>query len=140
MFRPIPVSALLFAAFLSALTIGCAEDETPTTPTDPPTEVTEQFSGTLTPNGGHTHEFTIQRAGDVVARIDSLTPAEAVIGLSLGPLSVQACSAAVARDDATSNTSLAGTASTSGSFCLRVYDAGGTVTGPVEYSITVRHF
>lgn len=140
MLRAIPVSALLFAVLLSSLSIGCAEDETPTTPTDPPTEITEQLSGTLTPNGGITHEFTIERAGDVAARVDSLTPSDAVIGISLGPLSVQACSAAVARDNATSGTSLVGTASTSGRFCLRIYDAGGTLTGPVEYEISVRHF
>lgn len=140
MLRAIPVSALLFVVLLSALSLGCAEDETPTTPTDPPTEVTEQFLGTLTPNGGQTYEFTVQRAGDVAARIDALTPSEAVVGLSLGPLSVQACSAAVSRDDATSGTSLVGTASTAGRFCVRIYDAGGTLTGPVEFEVTVRHF
>ena len=137
MFRPIPVSALLFAALLSA---GCAEDELPTTPTDPPTEITEQFAGTLTANGGHTHTFAVQRAGDVTARIDSLVPSDAVVGISLGPVSVQACSAVITRDDATNNTSIAGTASSAGNFCLRVYDAAGSLTGPVDYSITVRHF
>lgn len=137
MFRPIPVAALLFAAVLAT---GCAEDETPTTPTDPPTEIAESFAETLTPNGGRTHIFTVQRAGDVVARIDALTPSDAVIGISLGPVSTQACSAAIARDNATANVSLSGTAATAGSFCLRVYDAGGSLTGPVEYSISVRHF
>jgi hypothetical protein len=137
MLRTIPVSALLFAALLFP---ACAEDDPPTAPTDPPTEIAEQFAGTLSRNGGITHEFSVQRAGDVSARIDALTPSEAVVGISLGPLSVQACSAAVARDDATSNTTLAGTASTTGRFCLRVYDASGSLAAPVDYSITVRHF
>lgn len=137
MLRAIPVPALLLAALLAA---GCADDDPPTAPTDPPTEITETFAGTLTRNGAHTHTFTVQRAGDVQARVDSLTPSEATIGISLGPVSVQACSAAIARDNATNNTTLVGTASVSGNFCLRVYDATGALEGPVDYSITVRHF
>src|SRR5687768_5544977 len=109
MYRSIPVSALMLAAVLVA---GCAEDDTPTAPTDPPVEITELFpaddpntpevdSGTLTRNGAATFTFIVQRAGDVTARIDSLEPADAVVGLSLGPASSQACTAAIARDNAT---------------------------------------
>ncbi|MNC89162.1 hypothetical protein D3C83_50640 [compost metagenome] len=76
----------------------------------------------------------------MVARIDSLTPGDATVGISLGPVSTQACSAAIARDNATANVSLSGTASTAGNFCLRVYDATGAIGGAVDYSITVRHF
>ena len=135
MYRSLTVSALLAAALVS----GCAEDELPTTPTDPPTEITEAINGTLTPNGGRTHQFTVQRAGDVTARIDSLTP-EATIGMTLGPMSVQACSAAVAQDNATATTTLVGTAGSAGTFCLRVFDSQGSLTGPVDYAITLRHF
>ena len=137
MYRSITVSALMLAAAL--VTAGCAEDDLPTTPTDPPTEITESIAGTLTPNGGRTHTFAVQRAGDVTARVDSLTPA-ATIGISLGPMSVQACSARVSQDNASATTTLAGQASSAGTFCLRVYDSQGTLTGPVAYAITLRHF
>jgi hypothetical protein len=136
MYRPITVSALMLAA---ALMSGCAEDDLPTTPTDPPTEISEAIAGTLTPNGGRTHTFTVQRAGDVSARIDSLTP-EATIGISLGPMSVQACSLSVAQDKATATTTIVGQASSAGNFCLRVFDSEGSLTGPVDYTITLRHF
>ena len=136
MYRPITVSALMLAA---ALVVGCAEDDLPTTPTDPPTAITQSITGTLTPNGGVTHTFTVERAGDVSARIDSLSP-EATIGISLGPMSVQACSLSVAQDSAVATTTIAGTASSAGSFCLRVFDSAGRLTSPVDYAITLRHF
>ena len=142
MYRSIPVSALILAAVLVA---GCAEDDTPTAPTDPPVEITETFPagddpGTLARNGAATFTFIVQRAGDVTARIDSLEPAEAVVGLSLGPASSQACTAAIARDNATLSTQITGTASTTGAFCVRIYDASGTLSGPVTYRLSVRHF
>jgi hypothetical protein len=145
MYRLIPVSALL-VMLAAVLIAGCAEDDTPTAPTDPPVAITDQFPApdqpplTLTPHGGVTHPFVVQRAGDVTVRIDVLEPAEAVIGISLGPLSAQACSAIIARDNATVGQSILGTATTTGSFCVRVYDAGGTLTAPVAYRISVQHF
>jgi hypothetical protein len=148
MYRPIPVSSRLYRNALTAFPVvliavliaGCAEDDIPTAPTDPPVEIQVLLEGTLTPNGGRTHEFVVQRAGNVSATITALTPTEAVVGMSLGPLSVQACTASVARDNATNGVTLTGTATSTGAFCLRVFDAGGTLTGPVDYAITLRHF
>src|SRR5688500_13995696 len=106
--------ALVAAAGLLA---GACDSDDPTGPTEPPpAEIVETFSGTLTPNGGVTHNFTVERQGQVSAQITSLTPSEAVIGVSLGPLSAQACSASVSRDSATNGTAITGTA-TVGSFC-----------------------
>jgi hypothetical protein len=137
MYRPIPLLALILAAGLAA---GCGDDDNPTAPTPiAPNPIFDTFEGTLTPNGGVTNTFVVQRAGEVSALI-ALTPAEAVVGLSLGPMSTQACSAAIARDNAMNATSILGAASTAGNFCVRVYDAGGTLTGPVAFTITVQHF
>lgn len=131
--------ALILAA---AATIACGDD-TPTGPTpEPPTEITDTFSGTLTPSGGVTHPFVVQRAGSVTARITSLDPTDAVIGLSIGPLSGQGCSQAIARDDANASdrSAITGSANTAGNFCVRVYDAAGTLRAPVTYAISVTHF
>ena len=129
----------MILALAAALTGACGDDD-PVTPTEPsPTEITEVFSGTLTPNGGFTHTFEVQRAGAATVRISGLEPSDAVIGLSMGPFSGQACVQQLARDNAVSGTSIAGSAS-SGAFCVRVFDAGGTLTGPVDYELTVTHF
>jgi hypothetical protein len=130
----------VFALILVAALPAACGDDPPTGPTpDPPTEIIEPFSGTLTPNGGITHTFVVQRAGAATVRVVALTPADAVIGLSMGPLSGQACSQTIARDDANSSTVLTGNAS-AGNFCVRVYDAAGSLTGPVNYELTVTHF
>ena len=129
----------MMLALAAALTGACGDDD-PATPTEPsPTEITEVFSGTLTVNGAVTHTFEVQRAGTATVRITSLDPSAAVIGLSMGPFTGQACVQQLARDNATSGASIAGSAS-SGAFCVRVYDAGDTLTGPVSYELTVTHF
>ena len=137
MYRPNLLLALIVTTGL--FTAACDSDD-PITPTEPePIPVEALFGGTLTPNGGVTHTFNVQRQGQVTAQLTSLTPDGAVIGLSIGPQSSLACSATVAQDNAKSGTTLVGTASV-GNFCVRVFDAAGSLTGPVEYQITVRHF
>ena len=140
MFRTTSFLALVLAG--SLLAAGCGDDDPAPGPTDPgPTQITESFSGTLNVNGGVTHSFVVQRAGAATATISSLTPSDAVVGLSLGPLSAQACSATagVSRDNATSGTSITGAAS-AGNFCVRIFDAAGSLPGPVAYELTVTHF
>ena len=138
MSRLTSVLALILSAGI--LVGGCGDDDdTPNAPSDPPTEITETFSGMLTRNGAVTHPFTVQRAGAVTARITALEPSDAVVGLSIGPLSGQGCSQSVANDNATSGTAVIGNASV-GSFCVRVFDAAGTLPAPVDYTVTVTHF
>ena len=138
LFRPTSLAALLLIAGLS--TARCGDDD-PITPTEPsPTEFTENFADSLTLNGGITHQFVVQRAGNVAARISALTPSDAVIGLSLGPLSSQGCTQAIANDAASSGTVIVGTATSLGNFCVRVYDSRGQLSGAVSYELTVTHF
>jgi hypothetical protein len=129
--------ALILCA--AALAAACGDDDTPTAPTDPPVAVTETFSGTLTLNGGVTHRFDVQRAGEASAQLTALVPSEAIVGLSVGPLSGQGCTAQVANDAATSGSRIIGNASV-GVFCVRVFDSAARVTAPVEYTVTVTHF
>jgi hypothetical protein len=137
MYRTIPCLALILAA---GLFTGCGDDnEIPTTPTDPPVEVTDSFAGTLTINGAATHQFVVQRAGNATATLTSLTPdSAAVISLSLGTWNGQVCQILLANDAATTNTSVVGTAS-AGNFCVRLSDVG-RLTAPTDYAVTVRHF
>ena len=134
---PYALALVLSTALMGA---ACGDDDPPTAPTaDAPAEITETFSGTLTRNGGDTYQFNVERAGNVSAQITGLTPTDAVVGLSLGPVSVQGCSAGIANDAATNGTRIIGNAS-AGPFCVRVFDSRGDLPAPVDYTLTVVHF
>ena len=140
------VSMLRFRTFralllLAPLAAGCGDNSTntPTAPT--PVAVTETFSGTLTPNGGVTHEFVVQQAGTVTARLTALAPDNTVtIGLNLGTWNGAVCAALLPNDKAMLNTTVTGNAQNTGLYCARVYDAAGTLTTSIDYTIDVTHF
>ena len=113
-------------------------DELPTTPTPEP--VTETFTGTLTINGGQTHQFFTGATGAITATLTSLgeNPPE-MIGFSMGTMAGPNCNIVIANDRAVVTTVVNGTVSTlSGALCMRVYDVG-MLTGPVDYTFTVLH-
>lgn len=114
-------------------------DELPTTPD--PVFTTETFTGTLTVNGGQTHQFFTSATGAVTATLTSLgeTPGDTVVGFSMGTLAGATCNIVLANDQAVVTTVLNGTVSTlGGTLCVRMYDVG-KLTAPVEYSFTVSH-
>ena len=126
---------------VAAISGGCSGliDELPTTPD--PVISTDTFNGTLTVNGGQTHNVFTGATGQVVATLTSLgenPPAK--VGFGMGTLgSTGACNLVLTKDDAVVNTVLAGTVSTlSGSLCVRIYDTG-AMTAPVDYTFTVSH-
>src|SRR5574339_516649 len=99
------VSMLRFRTFgalllLAPLAAGCGDDNSTNTPTAPtPVAVTETFSGTLTPNGGVTHEFVVQQAGTVTAKLTALAPDDTVtIGLNIGTWNGAVCAALLPND------------------------------------------
>jgi hypothetical protein len=146
MFRPTPISSFVLVAAL-ATGIGC-DSEPVTAPDDlpEPVSITETFPadapGTLTPNGGRTHPFAVQRAGLITAAVTLLAPDSTVtIGLSMGTWNGAACTGMSQANDAiTQGQSLTGEATSTGNYCVRVYDASGSLTQPVQYQITVTHF
>jgi hypothetical protein len=136
--------ALVLAAALGPLS-GCGSDDTPTSPTVPPTAISDVFPlegpGTLTRNGAVTHLVTVGGSGTVTATLSSLTPdSTLVIGLSLGTWNGSACSTVIASDRATQGTIITGAATAAGFLCVRVYDSLANVTDPVNYQVTVTHF
>jgi hypothetical protein len=131
---------LLFVS-VAAIAAGCSGDinNLPTTPD--PVIVTETFTGTLTVNGGSTHNVFTGATGTVNATITSLgEAAPSKVGLSLGTLgSSGVCTVVLHNDNAVVSSALTGTVSTlQGSLCLRIYDVG-ALTGPVDYTVTVTH-
>ncbi len=112
---------------------------TPITNPVNPSNTTETFSGTLTPNGAQTFPFTVASAGTVTATLSAVTPdATTQIGLSLGTWNGSACQAIISNDKAVQGTSVTGAATIATSLCARVYDVG-NLTGDESIPITVVH-
>jgi hypothetical protein len=131
--------AIVFAAFLLA---SC--DEEVTTPNSPTTEPkTETFTGTITPNGASTHDFSVATGGTVTATLKAIgTDNTLVVGFSLGNWNSTAGTCLVVLDNsaATGGAVLTGTMTNTGSLCVRVYDVGNVPAGArVEYSAEVVH-
>jgi hypothetical protein len=131
----------LFIPLLIATTFaGCGSDNNPTTPTQPtPVAITVIFSDSLNVNGARTHEFTVDRAGTVTAQVTALSQEGATIGVNLGTFNGSTCAIIIAKTDAVLNTTVTGTAQTSGNFCLWVNDVG-KLTDGIDYTIEVTHF
>ena len=123
-------------------TTGCGNNST-TTPTTPTaTSVTETFEGTVTVNGAATQPFVVQTAGTVQATFTALDPSDAEVGLSLGTWNGLVCAVGggtLANDKAKVGVTLTGSATATGNYCVRVYDAGALIQ-PTAYQLTVTHF
>ena len=131
---------LLALVLLLVSAAACGDDE-PTTPTQPTPlpDVTREFEGTLTINGGRTHDFLTNGSGDITATVTELTPdSSAEIGVSLGTWNGATCQIVIARDRATQTAVVIGRAGGAGSYCLRVYDAG-ELRATTNYKLTVVH-
>jgi hypothetical protein len=135
-------AGVLVLSLLALPAAGCGDDE-PTTPTEPtPTRptITQEFSGTLTVNGGRTHEFATTGSGQITVTLTELAPnSQAEIGVSLGTWNGATCQIVIARDRATQSAVVVGAAGGAGSYCVRVYDAG-ELTATTDYRVTVVHF
>jgi hypothetical protein len=128
---------LLLAAITSA---GCGDDDPIDLPSQPtPVVVTETFGGTLTVNGAQTHVFNVDRAGTVTAQLRTLSDQAATLGVSLGTYNGAACAIIITNTAAVLNTTVTGTAQSTGRFCVWVNDVGRLAAG-VDYSIEVTHF
>ena len=135
---------LVLLALLAAVATGCGggdnSGDTPTTPA--PTTVTDTFTGVLTLNGAATYPFTVAAPGGITAQLVSLQPdADAPVGLSLGTWNGSICTVppGLFNDKTKQGDVVVGQTQTVGDFCVRIYDAGGTVVNPETYIIEVSH-
>ena len=137
--RRVTIACTLVLPLLAA---GCGNNaQTPTTPTETVTPVTDTFTGTLTRNGATSHPFPVVSAagGDVTASLKALSPdGAAVVGMSLGTWNGTACQAVLSNDRATVASALLGRATSAGTLCVRIYDVG-TLTEPQDYEVEVVH-
>jgi hypothetical protein len=136
----IALLALLLVPALLATACG-NNNNAPVTPVTPAQSIVENFEGTLTPFSARTHLFQSQNAGDVIAQVTALDPADTVVGLSLGSSNTFACQTALSTENATLNSSLSGVSRAAGTLCVHIYDPSETgLPGPVTYKIQITHF
>lgn len=130
---------LLLAALVAVSAAGCETTDLfgPTEPLPDPTTVVVR--GTVTPNGAFTHPFYTNAFGTVTATLVGLEPAETTIGLALGTFNGVACSVVLSNDAATTGLVLTGNVGAAGGLCLRLYDANGSLTGPVNFEVQIVH-
>jgi hypothetical protein len=130
----------VFPLLIATTFIGCGSDNTPTTPTQPaPVTIVQSFSDSLNVNGARTHQFTVDRAGTVTAQVKALSDQAATLGISLGTFNGASCAIIISNTAAVLNSTVIGTAQTSGQFCVWVNDVG-KLTAGVDYTIDVTHF
>lgn len=140
MFRRIACGILLGAT--AALAVACGDTTTGPTPT--PTIITETFTGAVNPAGGATHSFITLTGGAIKATLTAVGPdATKNVGFSLGTFNstLNTCAAVFDNPAALQAFEFSATASSIGSYCVRIYDNGNITTDnvPYTYTITVQH-
>jgi hypothetical protein len=124
----------------SLIIAGCGNSSDDSVVAPPPPTLTETFSGMLTLNGATTFSFTVNLAGSITAQLTTLSPdSTKPVGVSLGTWNGSICQIILSNDNSIQGSQVLGTASTTGSFCVRIYDAAGTVVAPQTYAIDVFH-
>jgi hypothetical protein len=140
MLRRMACGLLLCAT--AALAASCGDDTTGPAPT--PVPVTETFTGTVSPASGSTHSFVTLLGGTIKATLTTVGPDPAKnVGFSLGTFNstLNTCSAVFDNPAALQSFEFNATASSIGSYCVRIYDNGNITTDavPYTYTITVVH-
>ena len=133
--RVFPIAALLLVVSACG---GDNNDDLPTTP--PPVDVTEAFQGVLALNGAFTHSFTVNSSSVITAQLVSLSPDPTlVVGLALGTWNGSICQIVRVNDQTKQGDVVDGATNTAGQFCVRIYDANGTIVQAQAYLIHVFH-
>lgn len=140
MLRRMACGLLLCAT--AALAASCGDETTGPAPT--PVPVTETFTGTVSPASGSTHSFVTLLGGAIKATLTAVGPDPAKnVGFSLGTFNstLNTCSAVFDNPAALQSFEFNATASSIGSYCVRIYDNGNITTDavPYTYTITVVH-
>ena len=123
---------------LTLFAVACADPVAPPAPTPVVPTITETFSDTLIQLGSNTHQFTVQQVGGLKVSLSDVNP-PAAVSFAVGTQSLVGCTPiSQQRYEPGATAQLSGTATTTGQFCVMVYD-GGTLAEPVTYKVTVLH-
>lgn len=129
------VAALLFT------TAGCggSSDDDLTGPSS--TSVTEPFGpDILSLNGARTYSFTVTASGGITAQLINWEPNPNLpVGLSLGTWNGSICQVVLDAPKAVQGTVVVGQTNATGDFCVRIYDADGTIVNPQTFVVHVTY-
>ena len=137
-----PCRLVVLVALAIAASACGGSDTTATTPAPTTTSVTDTFTGTLTLNGAVTYSFTVVAVGTINVQLTSLLPDSAMpVGISIGTWNGSICTVppGTFNDQSIQGSVVVGQTQTVGDFCVRIYDAAGTVATPQTYVIEVSH-
>ena len=137
MYRKLYPAVVLAAALFAG---GCDNEvENAPGPVAPSPTVTENFEGTINPNGAGNHTFSTVASGTVTVTLTEVTPDAALqVGLVLGTWNGVICQMSMAMDPAVQGNQILGVVSGPGSLCVRVHD-NGRLSAPLSYKVTVVH-
>ena len=123
---------------LAAVTVGCGDSLT-SQEFAPSQQITETFTGTLSPGGGQTHLFVTIGKGVITATMTAIGEDNTrILGLSLGNWTNNACQIAAANDSAIANYAMVASVTAGGNICVRVYDSRG-IPDATAYTLVVTH-
>jgi hypothetical protein len=147
------VLSIALCAMLLSIGAGCGGSSTAPTPV----AKTDVFTGTLQPLGADFKTFTIsytQGSTDLSITVNSLTtvaastPVGVTIGVGVGTVSGATCALQVQNPAAVIGQELfAPNGANAGTYCVQIFDCptgtsgcSSTLTEPVTYSMTVKHY
>jgi hypothetical protein len=121
---------------VASIAAACGDATTATSPTTT-SPVTETFIGQFSPGGGASRSFTSASSGSAIVTLTQDTaPADATVGLGIGiPQANNAGCYLTQTMPAVTGTTLT-VAVEAGTYCVRLYDAGG-LTAPVAFTLTI---
>ena len=140
------LGSLVVAATLLSGASGCKAAAAPS-----PVLAPETFTGTLKAAGVAFHAFTVKYAfatTDLSVIVNSLNVTPAItIGVGFGTVSGTTCAVQISTTAANVGQELfTPNGATAGTYCVQIFDSVdattgvGTVTGSVDYSLTVKHY
>ena len=136
---------LLLMAVAAALSAGCGDDASPTSPTDTtPVTTAITYAGTLEVGGSRFYSFTNNAAGSVTAFLASVTASNSKLPLAV-PLEIgigvpagTGCATTTTQIVAPGLVSQVTASLAAGVFCLRVADAG-ELRAPITFAVRFVH-
>jgi hypothetical protein len=118
---------------------ACGSD-TPTSPSDDATPITETFSSIVQPKGATSRSFTTSASGAITLSLTALGHDTAAVGLALGLADATSgqCSPTYAVVTTQYSARQLSATADAGRYCFVVYDVG-ELTGQTTFTVTVVH-